>query len=184
MNLKLIPYLIARGLSVIYRPFILFLISTISIPSSNIIGLVFVNTTLSMLFIQAESHRAFYKIHFIEESTYQFNGRHYFQYLGLLALMLTLGTIIAFLLGVFKFSAAPFAIACILYFLIEKIFDEVLRYDLFAKKFNRWAKLSFLRFSIFILSIAPVLLWKNSNVLILCFGINFFWVFYRFAVNK
>ncbi len=181
MNRKILPYLIARGITVVYRPLVLFVLSIISVPASNILGLVFVNTTLTMLVIQADSHRFFYKSHFKGERT-SFFDRNYFQYLGLITLMITLGMLVSFFLSVAKLNNAPFIISCILYFIIEKFFDEILRYDLFAKEFSRWAKLSILRFLVFIVSIIPVFFWKSTEVLIISFACNFLFCFLTFQI--
>lgn len=172
MSLKLLPYLISRCLTVVYKPLILYIFSAISIDLSNLVGLVFLNTTISMLSIQSETHRYFYKIHFNQNNAIP-TQKSYTQYIGLITLMLSIGIIISAVLAFYKEVNLFFIVSCVLYFIVEKVFDEVLRYDLFAKNFKQWSTLSVYRFVIFIISIVPVLIMTSTTSLIICFGINF-----------
>lgn len=132
-------YVLGRILAVSARPFLLLVATNYLVPeAAQGIAVVFLLVSLGMLAIAADVHRTFYTHRFAAEPTSDY---HYFDvYAGSTVLVAALGSIIVFG-GTWRFAGSlPIAAAAVLYFVAEKLQDEVLRYRLFESAFASWGR--------------------------------------------
>jgi hypothetical protein len=180
--MRLSYYLVGRTLSVLTRPLSLLLVNNyLSKEASQGVAEVFLLTSLTMGWIAADPHRRFYRIHFSASTVSTILA--FYSYFSSLFLLNFVGCIIIFCLIIYSTNSLWLAIFCIPYFISEKLADEVLRYNLFEKKFEKWGNLSLQRSLLQISSVLLLILVlgtsTSAQIIILFFSIIGVLIFVR-----
>lgn len=142
---KMFVYSIGRIAAIGSRPLSLFLINNYGgVLAAQDLAMTFLISTLSMLGTNPGTFRRFYQLYFDEqhERTFIFSQRS-FLYSFVFQVIIGFGFIL--LMYFFKIRFILLAVSICLYYLSEKIVDEVLRFWLFEKKFSLWGKINFFR---------------------------------------
>lgn len=126
-----------RVLGVATRPVYLFVANNyLGAQAAEGIAIVFLASAVALAGIAADPHRRFYARLFNPGS--RTNGLPFYLYAASLALLIALASAVVFAIGV-RFSAS-LAVACagVVYYLSEKLADELLRLRLFQEDFAGW----------------------------------------------
>lgn len=130
-------YTCGRVLGVATRPIVLFLANNyLGQSAAEGVAIVFLASAVALAGIAADPHRRFYARLFNPGSG--INGVPFYVYAASVGVLMVLASVVVFVIG-YRFSASlGLASAGILYYLSEKIADEVLRLRLFEQEFSRW----------------------------------------------
>jgi hypothetical protein len=144
MLMKHQAYSIGRVCAVITRPFCLYLVNNyLSQKTSEGLAEIFLISALVIGWISADPHRRFYQIYFSPDSNDKKSA--FYTYLSSLILLVTVGCTLILIMTVNGSESLLFTISCIVYFVSEKLADEILRFNLFNEDLNKWGRLSFCR---------------------------------------
>jgi hypothetical protein len=134
-------YSIGRVCAVITRPACLYLVNNyLAQKTAEGLSEVFLISALIMGLISADPHRRFYQIYFSPDADNKRTA--FYNYLSSLVLLVAIGCILIFTMVGKRSESFFFAIACILYFISEKLADEILRFNLFNRDLDKWGRLS------------------------------------------
>jgi hypothetical protein len=119
------------------RPLLLFLTNNyLTQQSAESLAIIFLASALGLASIAADPHRRFYPRYFTEKK--RFNGLPFLLYVSSLGILLGLGCTLVFAMCRGLTGSALIAGAGVLYFVSEKLADEVLRFRLFEENFEAW----------------------------------------------
>jgi hypothetical protein len=134
-------YAVGRAFAVLTRPLCLFVANNYS--SSNTaegVAIAFLASALALAGTAADPHRRFYIQHFSRDA--KVNGLTFYLYAASVLLLASLGSIIVFAIGLGFAHSLALATASVLYFVSEKLADELLRLRLFERDYARWGRTS------------------------------------------
>lgn len=152
-------YFLARIITVLFKPLFILCLTQQDKIFADRVTLVFVVSSLTMLLIQFDPHRFFYKAYF--SSTNDTNRGNQFsltRYLSTIEILTLLGGILSIFLYAYKTSDLLGATAVGLFFLSEKIYDEILRLNLFSKHFDRWGYWNLYKTALFLICSLPIMI--------------------------
>lgn len=132
-------YVAGRILGVGSRPLVLFLVLNYApAVTAEAIAVGFLLASLALMGIGADSYRPLYAQRFGPRRVVE--ERVFHEYVGSLAIVSAVG--VAFVAAGAQLSLGSLALAaaCVLYFVSEKLQDEVLRYRLFERNFGGWGR--------------------------------------------
>lgn len=138
-------YTAGRVVSVANRPLFLFLANQF-LQSDVVknIAVVFLASTLGMVISSADNHRAFY-IKYFDRDGANVNP-YFFTFLTGFLVLCTGGAFFVLVMNLKFTSSIALAVAAVLFFLSEKLADEVQRFRLFEKNIRQWGISAILRF--------------------------------------
>lgn len=155
-------YVIGRILSVLLRPLCLYLCSSLSSQINTLeLAHLFLSTSFAILMVSVDSHREYYISYFRDKSS---NIFQFLKYIGSLIPIIFFGIIISASLCYFLSQNFLLALAGSLFFVSEKLFDELQRFFLFKELFYRWGINSIYRFLTLIITISIFILFQNENL--------------------
>ncbi len=133
-------YTFGRLAGVGSRPLLLFLANNYFLTKTSVhLGVAMLSSALAMSAISADVHRNYYLKRFSDDRVLV--GLSFFNYFFSLLIMGLVGICIALCVGM-KSGLASVAVCSVLFFCSEKLADEVLRFELFNKSFEKWGWLS------------------------------------------
>ena len=139
-----LTYTAGRVLSVAARPLSLFMANNwLSPDAAQGLAIAFLASALAMAGIAADPHRRYYASLFSTDRTG--NGLSFYLYAASILLLMFVGASAAFGVTAYFTKSAAFAGVVMVYFLSEKLADEILRLRLFERDLHRWGHSAVLR---------------------------------------
>lgn len=149
-------YTAGRIVNVATRPLCLFISNNCLPPeAAQGVAVAFLANALALAVTAASPHRRFYSRFFDVDR--QVNGVAFYVYAASVALLTLLGCVVVFAVGRYFVSSMALAIAATIYFVSEKLADELLRLQLFERDFEKWGQFSAARSAIQLVSIGAVI---------------------------
>ena len=150
-------FLFARVISVLYKPFFIYIISLININDGNIAATIQILVTVTLLLVTFDSGKEFY----INKQLNNYKIR----------LLLLLFAGIFFILFYYFYSQSSLKIVILLIFgfFFEKCFDEICRLYLIKENFKKWSKILLTRLSLNILVLLYFYFFRDQYSLFLTF---------------
>lgn len=170
-----LQYTVGRAFAVLTRPLYLFAANNY-LPAATAEGLAIalLACALALVGTAADPHRRFYMQHF--SSTSKASGLSFYVYVWSVVLLAALGSALVFTIGL-KFSGSlALGSTIVLYFLSEKLADEVLRFRLFERDYASWGRISSARSVLQLAGLAALFLLLGNDapvalfVAVLAFG--------------
>jgi hypothetical protein len=148
-------YAAGRVVALLTRPVFLFLANNyLGRDAAEGLALAFLASGIGMAAIAADPHRDFYARHFGLDGVPI--RRSYFVYLASLAMLGVVGCLIVGGIAA-RFSDSRVLVLCaVVYFVSEKLADEVLRFRLFDRDFSGWGRSALARSALQVLALATV----------------------------
>lgn len=151
-----IIYTVGRTCAVVTRPLCLFVANNyFSRSVAEGLAIAFLSSALALIGTAADPHRRFYIQRFATDP--DVNGLTFYIYAVSLVLLGVLGSIIVFAMGLHFTYSLALAAASVVYFLSEKLADELLRLRLFERDFGAWGRASIMRSALQFLGLAALL---------------------------
>uniref|UniRef100_UPI0040475BB8 hypothetical protein n=1 Tax=Polynucleobacter sp. TaxID=2029855 RepID=UPI0040475BB8 len=139
-----LSYTLGRISSVAIRPLCLFIANNwFSSDAAIGLAITFLVSALSMAATSADPHRRYYTILFSKFKTTI--GLSFYLYISSIILLVFMGVLFAFGFGVYFTGSIVFSVVIAIYFISEKLADEVLRLRLFERDLSRWGHSSLLK---------------------------------------
>ena len=135
-------FLIARIISVLYKPFLVYIISLININDGNLAATIQILVTVTLLLITFDSGKEFY----LNKELNNYKLR--------LLILVFIGIFFVLFYFITYQPSLELIIIIIVGFIIEKCFDEICRLQLINENYKKWSKIVFTRL---ILSISILL---------------------------
>ena len=187
MNLNTLnfKYVCSRIFAVGYKPLILSFLSLVDDKSKlNDMSVIFLFSTICLFASSFSTHREFYLAKFNEnlKPNVEHQNNLISNYLSSLIVIILLITLTIFLLPYLSDLSFFLTIPILLIFIIEKIYDEIQRYEIVRKEFISWAKITSIKISIFLFTFIfsyffssnVILLWSILSFSILTIFCYFF----------
>ena len=155
MNLNTLnfKYVGSRIFAVGYKPLILSFLSLVDDKSTlNDMSVIFLFSTICLFASSFSTHRELYLVKFNENlnPNVDYQNNLISNYLSSLIVIILLITVTIFLLPHFSDLSFFLTIPMLLIFIIEKIYDEIQRYEIVRKEFISWSKITSIKISIFL----------------------------------
>ena len=135
-------FLIARIISVLYKPFLVYIISLININDGNLAATIQILVTVTLLLITFDSGKEFY----LNKELNNYKLR--------LLILVFIGIFFVLFYFITYQPSLELIIIILVGFIIEKCFDEICRLQLIKENYKKWSKIVFTRL---ILSISILL---------------------------
>jgi hypothetical protein len=150
-------FLFARIISVLYKPFFIYIISLININDGNIAATIQILVTVTLLLVTFDSGKEFY----INKQLNNYKIR---------LLLLLFAGIIFIIFYYFTYQPSLKIIFLLIFgFFFEKCFDEICRLFLIKENFEKWSKIVLTRLSLSILVLLYFYFFRDQYSLFLTF---------------
>jgi hypothetical protein len=157
-------YTAGRVCAIATRPLCLFIANNLlSAIASQGLAIAFLASAAAIMGIAASPDRRFYSRYFARETT-PINGVTFYIYAGSLLILTGVGVVIVCVItGHFTRSLA-LMLSCVVYFISEKVVDEIQRLRLFERDFGTWGRSSIVRTVLQLIGFAIVLLIGGQSI--------------------
>ena len=143
MSFRWPAYTAGRVAGVLSRPLCLYLANNfLGAPTAQAIAVVLLATSLGLVVSAADPHRHFYANYF---SARQVNAIPLYVYLAAVFLASAVGALIVFGVTAFFTRALGLAVLATLLYLMDKLADEIQRFRLFEREFDKWGNAHLVR---------------------------------------
>ncbi len=151
-----ISYAVGRLSAVVARPLCLFAANNyFTAEAAQGLAVAFLASALGLIVIAAGPHRRFYMRLFARDHCV--NGLTFYLYASSLILLVGVGCVFVFAIGLFFMNSLALAVAGVTYFFSEKLADELLRLRLYERDFEGWGRTSIVRSLLQLTSLAALL---------------------------
>jgi hypothetical protein len=132
-------YAIGRACAVANRPLCLFIASTFLLPkTAEDIAVVYLANMLGVVVIATDPHRRYYTRHFASQN--KSHGLNFYLYFASLALTVGAGCFVVFAIGYHFTDSLLLGAAGVIYFVSEKLTDELQRLRIFERRLDVWGR--------------------------------------------
>lgn len=136
-------YTVGRIFAVVTRPLCLFAANNYGSASiAQSLAVAFLATSLGMMIAAAGPHRKFYAMHF---SPNPVNGVNFYIYVTSVVILCLGGGLVAAAVTLYFTASLALALSVAVYFLAEKLGDELLRLRLFERNLPQWGHSNVIR---------------------------------------
>lgn len=133
-----IEYAAGRGATVVLRPLLLFLVTAYFAPATaEGLAVAFLASSIGLILTAADPHRPFYARHFEGE---QKDFSLFFSYAASVAILMAVGAGLVMAIVWYLAGSLLLGAAVVLYFVSEKLRDEIQRYHLFGREIGTWGR--------------------------------------------
>ena len=150
-------FLIARIISVLYKPFLVYIISLININDGNLAATIQILVTVTLLLITFDSGKEFY----LNKELNNYKLR--------LLILVFIGIFFVLFYFITYQPSLELIIIIIVGFIIEKCFDEICRLQLINENYKKWSKIVFTRLILSISIFIILLFFREYYTLISTF---------------
>lgn len=162
MSFGLPAYTAGRIAGVVTRPLFLYAANNfLSESTAQAIAIALLASSLGLVVSAADPHRNYYASHF---SARQDNAMPLYVYLGAVFVAATVGALVAFGVTAWFTGAHGLAALTALLFCTDKLADEIQRFRLFERAFDKWGKTNLMRATLQIGSVGIAVLLSGREI--------------------